>query len=402
MTGKQIQELLLKEGIEPSTVEHRGAVRIKLSFPLDERITSAVKQLPGRRWSKTMKAWHIPKEKKLLEQLLNLLKHTDPGITPDVVKATVTISTPENAISKALIRINGAPPNQLINQQRLNNSQKLALNAYIEMLRLKNYSYNTLKNYRGWFIMFMNYFPNRKPSTITKNEIMDFLVHFRNSSKWSATSQNQLVNAIKFFFEKLLNRSREVYELPRAKKPYQLPTIFSAEEIKRMILSPSNIKHRTILCVAYAGGLRISEIVNLKIHDIDASRMVMTLRGAKGKKDRQVMLSDKLLDILRTYYAAQEIKPRKWVFEGANFSQYSMRSIQEIMKRAKADARINKKGSIHALRHSFATHLLESGTDILTIKELLGHSNIKTTLNYTHVSVKHISKVQSPLDKIAF
>ena len=172
-----------------------------------------------------------------------------------------------------------------------NSYQWLALRAYLELLRLKNYSVNTINVYRNWFIIFMNCFPDRKPSSITKNEIMDMLVRFRNSPKWSSTSQNQLINSIKFFFEKLLNRRTDYYDLPRAKKEFKLPTVFSEDELRRMILSLKNLKHRSILCLAYAAGLRISEIVELKIRDIDSGRMVITLRGAKGKKDRQVMLS---------------------------------------------------------------------------------------------------------------
>lgn len=161
-----------------------------------------------------------------------------------------------------------------------------------------------------------------------------------------------------------------------------------------------NLKHRAILCLAYSAGLRVSEIVNLKIADMDTSRMVITLRGAKGKKDRQVMLSPVLLELLRTYYKAEKQKPKVYLFEGQYEGQYSKRSIEEIIKKSKILARVKKKGSIHAIRHSFATHLLEGGTDLITIKELLGHSSLKTTSIYTHVSTKHISKVQSPLDKI--
>ncbi|MBK5284050.1 MAG: site-specific integrase [Bacteroidia bacterium] len=281
---------------------------------------------------------------------------------------------------------------------QLDDMQQKALAAYVELLRLKNYSPNTIKNYRNWFILFLNHFPDRKPSTISKYEIMDFLVAFRNSSKWSATSQNQLINSIKFFYEHLLKKPREIYELPRAQKPFQLPAVFAEEEVKKIITASKNLKHRSMLCLAYAGGLRVSEVVNLKLKDIDSKRMVITLRAAKGKKDRQVMLSEKLLLLLREY--VRETKPKVWLFEGQYGGQYSSRSVQEVIQQAKQKAGIKKKGSIHALRHSFATHLLEGGTDIISIKELLGHNSLKTTSIYTHVSKKHLSKIQSPLDKL--
>lgn len=273
-----------------------------------------------------------------------------------------------------------------------------ALTAFIELMRLKNYSPQTIKVYKHWFTLFLSCFPNKKPSTITKVEIMDFLVLFKNSESWSATTQNQLINALKFFYEKLLSRTSETYELPRAKKPQQLPSIFAEVEVKKIIEATDNVKHKSMICLAYAGGLRVSEIVNLKIADIDSKRMVITLREAKGKKDRQVMLSEKLLKLLREY--VKQYRPRLYLYEGPNHKQYSSRSVQEALKSAKQKAGITKSGSIHALRHSFATHLLEAGTDIISIKELLGHTSLRTTNIYTHVSKKHISKIQSPLDKL--
>lgn len=146
------------------------------------------------------------------------------------------------------------------------------------------------------------------------------------------------------------------------------------------------------------GGLRISEIVNLKINDVDSKRMVIKLVQAKGKKDRQVMLSERLLIMMRAYY--KEYEPKLWMFEGQMGEQYSTRSISKVMQQCKEKANVKKKGSVHAIRHSFATHLLEGGTDLLIIKALLGHNSLRTTMQYTHVSKKHISKIQSPLDKL--
>ena len=273
-----------------------------------------------------------------------------------------------------------------------------AIEAYIALLKLKNYSESTISVYRNWFTIFLTHFPDRKPSTILKSEIMDFLLAFHNSGKWSATSQNQLINAIKFFYEKLLKHPAEMYALPRAKKIQQLPTVFAEQEVLAIIKASDNLKHKTILCLAYAGGLRISEIANLKIHDIDSKRMVITLRQAKGKKDRQVMLSEKLLVMMRAYF--KKYRPKQWLFEGYGGQQYSVRSISKVMEQNKLKAGVFKKGGIHAFRHSFATHLFEGGTDLLSIKELLGHNSLRTTMQYTHVSKKHLSKIQSPLDKL--
>jgi site-specific recombinase XerD len=275
---------------------------------------------------------------------------------------------------------------------------KMAYDAYTALLRLKNYSPNTIKTYCNWLLIFFAAFANRKPSTITKAEIMDYLLWFRNQPKWSATSQNQLISSIKFFYEQLLKRPAYSYDLPRAQKPLQLPTVFDESDIAAIIKVTENLKHKTMLCLAYSAGLRVSEIVNMRLVDIDSKRMVIMVRQAKGKKDRMVMLSEKILRLLREYYL--NYKPAYWVFEGNNGIQYSTRSVQEVIQQAKHKAGITKKGSIHALRHSFATHLLEAGTDLLSIKELLGHNSLRTTNVYLHVSRKHISKIQSPIDKI--
>lgn len=283
-------------------------------------------------------------------------------------------------------------------QITLSQMQHLALEAYANQLRLKNYSSNTLKTYSSWFATFLTHFPNRKPSGISKQEIMEFLVSYRNSNHWSATVQNQMINSIKFFYEKVLGQPHAMYDLPRAKKPQQLPTVFSESEVLAIIKACDNLKHRSMLCLAYAGGLRVSEIVNVKLSDVDSRRMVITLRQAKGRKDRQIMLSEKLLILLREYF--KEYQPKKWLFEGQSGGQYSTRSVQEVIQQTKSKAGVTKKGSIHALRHSFATHLFEGGTDILSIKELLGHTSLRTTMIYTHVSKKNLSKIQSPLDKL--
>ncbi len=380
--------------------QHDGTERLFAAFEYNTVLNKAVREIPGARWSKSKKQWHFT----LSKQVVELLKEKTKGIAEVDVSELKTQLEERN--NRRLVSVSTtSPPAPLLVQGEggiksmpANKQHEVALKAYTELLKLKNYSSNTIKNYKDWFIIFLNYFPERKPSTITKYEIMDFLVAYRNSGKWSSTIQNQLINAIKFFYEQLLNQPREVYELPRAKKEWKLPSVFAEEEVKNILTALENLKHKTILCLAYACGLRVSEIVNMKLKDIDSKRMVITVRQGKGKKDRQVMLSEKLLQLMREYF--KEYKPKIWLFEGQYGEQYSARSTQEVLQQAKAKAGIKKKGSIHALRHSFATHLLEGGTDLISIKELLGHSSLSTTSIYTHVSKKQLSKIQSPLDKL--
>jgi site-specific recombinase XerD len=188
------------------------------------------------------------------------------------------------------------------------------------------------------------------------------------------------------------------FEIPRPKKPVRLPSVHSQNEIKKIIDCKENTKHKTLLMLAYATGMRVSEIVNLTPGDIDSKRMVIYIRQSKGKKDRQVMLSEKLLAQLRAYY--KEYKPGGYLFEGMDGGKYSKRSIQQVFNSAKQISNNKRTGGIHSMRHSFATHLLESGTDIRIIQELLGHDNLKTTVRYTHVCIKNISNLQSPLDRL--
>jgi site-specific recombinase XerD len=206
------------------------------------------------------------------------------------------------------------------------------------------------------------------------------------------------INAIKFYFEKVILRPRIVVDLPRPKKPLLLPKVMGKKSIGRIIRETENIKHRCMLMLAYAAGLRVSEIVALRMRDIDSDRMTILVSRAKGKKDRLVGLSDMLLKELRQYY--QMYKPREYLFEGEPGIHYSTRSVQKVFQSAKARAGIKIPGGIHTLRHSYATHLLESGTDIRFIQELLGHNSILTTRRYTHVSTQFTSKIRSPLDDL--
>lgn len=382
--------------------QHDGTERLFAAFEYNKALNEAVREIPGARWSRSNKAWHFAVNKEVVKLLREKLK----GLAVlDTAELKLQLQErKEVRLDKRLVSSGSGQEavavGSMLKPMPINNTQTVALKAYIELLRLKNYSVNTIKTYSNWFIIFLNYFPDRKPSTITKYEIMDFLVHYRNRAKWSSTVQNQMINAIKFFYEQLLNQPQQVYDLPRAKKEFKLPAVFSEQELKRIIQSTENLKHRTILCLAYSAGLRVSEVVNLKFADIDKDRMVLTLRGAKGKKDRQVMLSPVILELMRAYYLAEKVKPKVWLFEGQYGGQYTTRSVEEVLKQSKQKAGVTKKGSIHALRHSFATHLMEGGTDIMTIKNLLGHNSLKTTSIYTHVSKKHIAKVQSPLDKL--
>jgi site-specific recombinase XerD len=207
------------------------------------------------------------------------------------------------------------------------------------------------------------------------------------------------MNALKFYYEQVLKRDKFFFEIPRPKKHLQLPKVISEEKILEGLLTIENIKHKTLLLLSYSAGLRVSEVVALKVEDIDSHRMQIFISKAKGKKDRIVPLSPVLLQLLRTYY--RTYRPKIWLFESQdNLDHYSVRSAQLIFKSAFSRLGLPKSCSFHSLRHSYATHLLENGTDLRYIQELLGHNDIKTTLRYTHVSKNALENIESPLDKI--
>jgi site-specific recombinase XerD len=235
---------------------------------------------------------------------------------------------------------------------------------------------------------------------MTTERLAAYLFYCHKHLKLMENTIHSRLNALKFYYEQVLKREKFFWEIPRPKKHLILPKVISEEKIIAGITSTENLKHQALLATAYSAGLRVSEVVSLKIGDINSDRMQIFVARAKGKKDRMVTLSSFTLKILRKYY--KQYKPVHWLFEGQQEGQcYSSRSAQEIFKIAYKRIGLPGNMTFHSLRHSFATHLLENGTDIKYIQEILGHNDINTTLRYTHVSKKAIEAIESPLDKIA-
>jgi site-specific recombinase XerD len=268
--------------------------------------------------------------------------------------------------------------------------------GYLEMLIRKRYSQSTIKTYTSYFKEFTKYFNGYDLMAITPHQINAYLLELIESRKISTSQQNQRINAIKFYYEKVLEREREYYQLNRPRKESTLPTVLTLKEVNMIFQLTKNQKHKCILMTIYSGGLRRSELINLKVEDIDSKRMLMKICGAKGKKDRFTLLSEKLLHELREYYLAY--MPRTWLFEGQHGKQYSGTSIEKIFREAIKRTPIRKHVTPHSLRHSFATHLLEQGINLRYIQELLGHASTKTTEVYTRVASNALMKIKNPLD----
>lgn len=272
------------------------------------------------------------------------------------------------------------------------------LKKYKELLIQKRYSNNTQRIYCNYFKDFGNHFKNAKLEELNTEEINKYILSLIQVKNISISQQNQRINAIKFFYEKVLGKNKQYYELHRPNREHKLPKVMSKNEVKKILNSCGNIKHQCILMLIYSAGLRRSELIDLKVSDIDSERIVINIIGAKGKKDRVSLLSENILHLLRKYYKAY--KPQKYLFEGAKGGKYSLTSVAKILKNAAQKAGIRKNVTPHMLRHSFATHLLEQGTDLRYIQELLGHNSSKTTEIYTHITKSAFNKIKSPIDSL--
>ena len=262
-------------------------------------------------------------------------------------------------------------------------------------MQLRNYSQRSINTYLACLSRLSDYF-NQTLDTITTQQVKDYLHYRVTTHKASVSLVNQTISAYKLLHKDVLGNDYEKINLNRPRREKRLPVILSRDEVNSIIKATKNIKHRAILMVIYSGGLRISEVINLRINDIDSKRMQIRINHAKGHKDRQTILSHKTLKLLREYYSYY--RPNYWLFEGWKGKKYSVSSIQKVFKRSCAKENIEKAVTVHSLRHSFATHLLEQGVSIQIIQRLLGHANAKTTCVYLHVQQYSIDKVLSPID----
>lgn len=272
--------------------------------------------------------------------------------------------------------------------------------AYLKHMKANNYSLNTIQNYFHSFYTFL-YYCQQKSIDYTKatpQEVNDLVINLSKNNRYSTSTTHMMINAVLYYYKNIENKPEYKSTIQRPNKEHVLPKVMAAGEVERILNAVGNAKHRTMLSLLYGAGLRAGELIDLEVTDICSERKLIQIRKAKGKKDRAVMLSESLLVMLREYY--RMYKPKKYLFEGQYGDKYSTASLRQILKHACEKAGIKKHPTLHWLRHSFATHLLEAGTDLRFIQQLLGHSSSKTTEIYTHVSNQHISLIKSPLDSL--
>lgn len=367
---------------------------VQIIFNYNKKIIEAIKSVPGRRWHKESRYWYIPHRYFNLEEFstkldehafidYSALEAFESGSRITVVENHTTADRDEH-----IRRF----------EQAVNKLKVQLPTEYLEKLIRRRYSQNTIKTYVTYMRSFMDEFSGRELDSITTKEINDYILKLIRTKGISPSQQNQRINAIKFYYEKVAGLDKQLYYLERPKKSRELPKVLSENEVLAILESIQNLKHKSIITTIYSAGLRRSELINLRKQDIFFDRKIIFIRGAKGKKDRITVLADSLSEMLKKYL--EEYKPNYWLFEGVNRNQYSATSISKILLRGVKKAGINRKVTPHMLRHSFATHLLEQGIDIRYIQTILGHGSSKTTEIYTHVSKKSLAQIKSPLDTI--
>ncbi len=389
-----------------SLVQHSGEERIALLFAKDDMIHGIIKQIPGIRWSKTLNKWHMPFSRDAVNQLQIMLTGVA-VIETASLKEQMHFRLKPVTDGQTIKRIPASKPLPAVPEQHIqpvknysiSENNKQAMEEFLKQLVMKAYSSSTIRTYKNEFMQILILLNNKKVQELTSEEIKRYLIWCMAKLGLTENTVHSRMNAIKFYFEQVLRRERIFIDIPRPKKPLILPKVISEEKIIGGLLAIQNLKHKALLLLAYSAGLRVSEVISLQLTDIDSDRMQIYINRAKGKKDRVVTLSHSFLEILREYYKVY--RPRFWLFEGQdNKEHYSARSAQMIFKEAYKDLGLPPQCSFHSLRHSFATHLLEAGTDISYIQKLLGHNDIKTTLRYARVSNKNLGQIESPLDRI--
>lgn len=340
-------------------ITHRKIKRIAVFFEKNAELIARIKKIEGSRWSQTLGVWHLP-------------------------------DTEENRIRFKLIPLSQSIPSS---------EGIIQIEKFKQHLRSKRYSENTVTTYSEALRSFFVFYNSKSIADLTNQNVIIYNNDYILKNNLSSSYQNQIVNAIKLYFKTIKDTKIEIEKIHRPKREKVLPNVLSKEEIKKILNVHSNIKHKMMLSLMYSCGLRCGELLSLKPVHIDSKRNIILIKNAKGKKDRIVPLSLKILEMLRNYYLLY--KPTTYLFEGKIEGQpYDDRSLQQVLKNALLKSNVKKPVTLHWLRHSYATHLLESGTDLRYIQELLGHSSSKTTEIYTHVSTKSLQQIKSPFDDL--
>ncbi|PKP20217.1 MAG: integrase [Bacteroidetes bacterium HGW-Bacteroidetes-21] len=370
---------------------HHGRPVVFLDFEKDVELINWVKLLPGRMWSASKRKWYVPLQ--YFDE--DLLYRTFEGVAQvdmSLIKHSLEIQDYHSITKKAV-------KPEKIKLPDLNPYIHAKTEEYKKWMEYKRYSPQTINTYVDLLRLFLKFVQPLSIDGLTNDHVVFFVNGYILPRKLSYSYQNQLVNALKLFFRVIVKSPIDIMSIERPRTRKKLPNVLSIDEVSAILKANKNFKHKTMLSIIYSCGLRRSEALNLKPSDIDSKRNILTIKNAKGNKDRVVPISDKMIKMLNEYL--REYRPETWIFEGYKKGErYSETSIQEVFKSSVEKAGIDKNATLHWLRHSYATHLLESGTDLRYIQELLGHKSSKTTEIYTHVSNKELIKIKTPFENM--
>ena len=350
---------------------HRKNNQLLIKFEYDDTLISLVRTVNGASWSKSLKAWYLISTAENLSMILKLFKN--------VTKVDVSKISKKTPFKRDLT-----------------DEQKKLLNQFYLFLKGKRYSQSTIQTYTFFIADFINFHTKIPLKELSNRAVELFIETVFMERNYSVSSQRQFISALKIFTVFCPQTKIHNLSLERPKKSRILPSVLSQEEVLRIIQYTQNIKHRAILTLLYSCGLRIGELINLKLIDFHIDRKQLIVKKGKGRKDRYVSLADSFLPLLSNYY--HSYKPTIYFVEGQNGGKYSAESIRSFLRKSCKKAGIRKPVTPHTLRHSYATHLLENGVDLRYIQTLLGHSKPETTMIYTHVQRKDLMEIQNPLD----
>ncbi len=359
---------------------HEKEKRLGLFFKYDEELIGSAKAA-GAKWSPGLRCWHLPDGGETMKKVFAAFKGKA------WVNADAVFDRSEGPAATA----------QVTSTIDLNTFQSDALEKMRRKLEIGRYSVNTIETYLNAFKQFLLHFPEKHPNDLRTDDIEAYQYHLARRQV-SNSYLNQIVNAIRYFYKDVLGDAQRVKFIERPRKERKLPVILSKTEVSRLLSSIPNLKHQTMLSVAYSGGLRMGEVLSLRTNDILFDRGLIRITAAKGNKDRVTLLGRSTAALIKRYLEAY--KPTDHLFPGQDGGRYSERSLQKVMEQALKNAGIDKPATLHTLRHSFATHLLEQGTDLRYIQNLLGHASSKTTEIYTHVSTRYLQGIINPLDAL--
>ena len=383
--------------VQPIKIKN-NETRIGIFYTQHKIFDNKIKKIVDVKWCETNNCWHLPCTQKSYKDLCSSVNKSA-FIYNKALAAYLKKKKTGLLVNKTVAgKIKSQPSPQVFKISAYN---MLLLQRTVEQLQLLAYSASTLRTYKNEIGIFLQTLKNKKADALTAEDVRRYIHYCINKLLLSENTIHSRLNALKFLYEQVLGHERFFVEIPRPKKHLQLPKVLGEQELRRLFAAPKNLKHKAILFIAYSAGLRVSEVINLRLQDIDRERQQLFIHCSKGKKDRYVRLSPMVLDVLEQYYRLSEQKPKNYLFEGSEKGQpYSIRSAQQIFNDARRNAGILKSLSFHNLRHSFATHLLEKGVDVVFIKDILGHFDIRTTERYLHVRRDTLINIESPIDDL--